>query len=109
VANTNRQDAQHYLERLLRDLSLSTGDHYNARAVAEQAKLFLTNAEASKGLQAHHFYAIASLVERCVFRALNIDTSLSRLEIEHRIRHRVSQYDGQVPSVEELLQNDERS
>lgn len=105
MANTNRQDAQHYLERLLRDLSLSTGDHYNARAVAEQAKLFLNDSQANKGLQSSHFYAIASLVERCVYRALNIDTGKTHIECQMNVRRKVESYDD-YPSIEDLLEQE---
>jgi hypothetical protein len=99
---TQRQEAQFYLERVLRDLALSTGDHYNARSVATQAQLFLNDCPASKGLTASHFYAIASLVERCVFRALNIDTSKTRLENEMSIRRKLEAYE-QGPTIDELL------
>ena len=100
-----RQEAQFYLERLCRDLALSTGDHYNARAVAEQLELFTKN---SAHFCASEFYAIAGLVERCVYRALNIDSSKSRLEIEMHIRRKLVSYD-QGPSVDELLANDKPS
>jgi len=105
----DRRDAQYHLERLLRDMALSTGDHYNARSVAKQAELFLNDCPASKGLTASHFYAIASLIERVVFRTLNIDTSLSRLEIETRVRRKLDKYDVKGPTVEELLAEDEKS
>ena len=102
---TDRQEAQFYLERVLRDLALSTGDHYNARAVAKQAELFLNDCPASRGYTASHFYAIASLVERCVFRALNIDTSKTRLENEMTVRRKLEAYE-QGPTIDELLAND---
>ena len=76
-----------------------------SRAVAQQLELFTKN---SAHFCASEFYAIAGLVERCVYRALNIDSSKSRLEIEMNIRRKLVSYD-QGPSVDELLANDKPS
>lgn len=85
-----RQDAQHDLERLCRDLGLSPGDHANARAVARPLERFTLASDLSE----RQFYAIAILVQRCVYRALNADTGRSGLEIEQRIRRAIAADDA---------------
>ena len=64
----DRQDAKYYLERKLRDLGLTDGDSPQAQAVRTQAQLFIGETHAADSWTASQYYAVAGLVERCVFR-----------------------------------------
>jgi hypothetical protein len=88
----NRHDAQYSLVCLLRDLALSEGNHYNARAVREQLEAAF-GLENSKFTEAQ-FYAIRGLVERCVCRALNCNMGLPWCEIERRVQDTIRGYDA---------------
>jgi hypothetical protein len=98
---TERREAQYYLERLLRDLGLTVGDHPLALALKRQAELFTTDSATSRGLSAGDFYAIASLVERAVCRALNANPTRTAGEIQAAVREQVESY-GRGPSEAEL-------
>ena len=73
------------MERTSCDLGLSTGDRQHALAVRKQLELFPVESD----FPARHFDAIASLVQRCVYRAVNADTRQKQLDVEQHIRRQL--------------------
>ena len=93
MPNFERHDAQDYLARTCRDLGLSTGDQQHALAVRKQLELFPVESD----FPARHFDAIASLVQRCVYRAVNADTRQKQPGVEQHIRRQLIASEAHAP------------